>query len=93
MSDSGMIIIIMSKCIFVRLPEPMRKYVEKRAEDAKSNVSEFIRFLITLDMDRGKNNITLEAVNNQLAKMQESINELLAIKDQLEDTNGSKKRG
>lgn len=78
-----LIIIMRSKCIFVRLKEPMLEYVKKRAEKSKSTVSDYIRFLIMLDMEKGENNITLHAVNQQIKEMQKSIDELVSIRDQL----------
>ncbi|MEN6552921.1 MAG: hypothetical protein ABFC34_08555 [Methanobacterium sp.] len=38
--------------VVVRLPEPYKTYLNKKAEKEDSNISEYIRKLIVLDMDK-----------------------------------------
>ena len=71
-----------------RLNPDLESYVTRRAAASKISVSEFIRLLIVLDMDKDKNsnlahNLALEEVTKQMAELQKSMRELEQLKNEL----------
>ena len=75
----------MSRIQFRLTPE-LESYVTRRAAASKISVSEFIRLLIVLDMDKDKNlanNLALEEVTKQLTELRLSMRELEMLKNEL----------
>jgi hypothetical protein len=68
-----------------RLSPELEAYVDRRAAASKIPVSEFIRLLIVLDMDKDKNNnnLALEEVTRQMADLKKSMQELERLRDEL----------
>lgn len=74
-----------------RLTPELESYIERRAASSKISVSEYLRLLIVLDMDKDKsnNNLALEEVTKQMTELQKSMRELETLKKEL--SNGPPK--
>lgn len=74
-----------------RLTPELESYIERRAASSKISVSEYLRLLIVLDMDKDKsnNNLALEEVTKQMTELQKSMRELETLKKEL--SNGQPK--